>query len=134
MSDGGKGAGRRPHAKTLAASFLEFDLDREIDLLRREDGGANGQNARTLVKHDDLRVVLIALQSGAGIPEHQAPGRISVQTLRGEIRMRALGKTFALPVGGLLTLDREVPHSVEALEDSAFLLTLVQPSPAGQES
>jgi len=133
MSDGEKSAGRRPHAKTLAASFLEFDLDREIDLLRREDGGANGQNARTLVKHDDLRVVLIALQSGSGIPEHQAAGRISVQTLRGEIRVRALGKTFALPVGGLLTLDRDVPHSVDALEDSAFLLTLVQPSPARQE-
>jgi len=118
---------RRPHAKALSAPFLEFDLGRELHLLRHEPGWQNGQNARTLAKYEDFRVVLIALEAGAGIPEHQAAGRISVQTLSGRIRMRALGRTFNLPVGSLLTLDQGVPHDVEAVEDSAFLLTVAWP-------
>ncbi len=132
MTDARKTQGRRPHAKTLAGTFLEFDLDRELDLLRREDDWTHGQNARTLVKHPDLRIVLIALEEGARIPEHRAPGRLSIQTLRGSIRMRAEGRTFTLPVGGLLTLDQGVPHDVEATEASAFLLTLVQPHPEAE--
>jgi quercetin dioxygenase-like cupin family protein len=115
---------RRTHAKSLAAPFLEFDLDRELELLHREAEWSNGHNARTLAKYPDLRVVLIALQKGARLPEHAAGGRISMQTLRGEIRVAALGRTFRLPVGGLLTLDPKVPHDVEALEESAFLLTV----------
>jgi quercetin dioxygenase-like cupin family protein len=41
--------------------------------------------------------------------------------------MRALGRTFDLPLGSLLTLDRGAPHEVEALEDSAVLLTIAWP-------
>jgi quercetin dioxygenase-like cupin family protein len=126
----GTGGMRRPHAKTLSAPWLEFDLAREQDLLEREGEWSNGQNARTLVKHEDLRIVLIALRTGASIPEHRAPGRISIQTIRGHIRVRAEGRTFSLPAGGLLILDSKVPHDVEAVEESAFLLTLVRPTPS----
>ena len=34
---------------------------------------------------------------------------------------------FSLRPGGLLALDRGVPHDIEALEESAFLLTLAWP-------
>jgi quercetin dioxygenase-like cupin family protein len=54
-----------------------------------------------------------------------------VQTVRGHIRVRALGRTFDLPTGGLLALDQNVSHDLEALEDSAFLLTIAWP---GRES
>lgn len=32
-----------------------------------------------------------------------------------------------MPVGRLLALDQAMPHEVEALEDSAFLLTIAWP-------
>ncbi len=32
-----------------------------------------------------------------------------------------------MPAGQLLVLDRSVPHDVDALEDSAFLLTIAWP-------
>lgn len=115
---------RRTHSKSLAAPFLEFDLARELDVLQRESEFANGQNARTLVKYDDLRIVLIALKAEARIPEHAAGGRVSIHAMKGQIRVRAEGRTFRLPPGGLLTLDRGVLHDVEAVEDSAFLLTV----------
>ncbi len=69
----------------------------------------------------------MALESGAQLAEHQTKGRISIHTIAGHIVVRADGRTFDLPVGTLLTLDEGLPHDVEALEESAFLLTIAWP-------
>jgi quercetin dioxygenase-like cupin family protein len=119
---------RRPHPSPMAAAYLEFDLDREIEQLHHEREWTTGQNAKTLVKYDDLRVVLTALRAHARMPSHQTQGRISIQTIRGHIEIRAAGRTFDLPVGSLLALDRGLPHDVEALEDSVLLLTIAWPT------
>jgi len=108
---------------------MEFDLPAEIDRLRAETTWKAGQNARTLVKYDDVRVVLIALQAKVRVPEHKTEGRLSVHVLSGHIHLRAAGRTFSLRPGGLLALDHGVPHEVEALEESAFLLTIAWPGP-----
>ena len=118
---------RRPHPQPMAAAYLEFDLGRELDQLQREPGWATGQNAKTLVKYDDFRVVLTALRARARMADHRTEGRISIQTVRGHIQVRAEGRTFDLPAGSLLALDRGLPHDVEALEDSALLLTIAWP-------
>ena len=118
---------RRPHPQPMAAAYLEFDLARELEQLRREFAWSSGQNAKTLVKYDDFRVVLTALNAGARLPGHQTEGRISIQTVAGHILVRAQGRTFDLPAGSLLALDQGLPHDVEALEESAFLLTIAWP-------
>ena len=118
---------RRPHPQPMAAVYLEFDLARELEQLHHEPGWSSGQNAKTLVKYDDFRVVLIALKAHARLPGHQTEGRISIQTVAGHIQVRAQGRTFDLPMGRLLALDRRLPHDVEALEEGAFLLTIAWP-------
>ena len=118
---------QRPRPAPMAGPFLEFDLGREIRQLHEEDAWNTGRNTKTLVKHPDLRVLLMALKAGMRVEEHQAPGRISVQTIVGRISLRALGRTFDLPAGSLLALDRTVVHHLEALEESAFLLTIAWP-------
>jgi quercetin dioxygenase-like cupin family protein len=111
----------------MAASYLEFDIARELEQLHRETGWQSGQNAKTLVKYDRLRIVLIALKARSKIPEHQTEGHISIQTVVGHIRVRAQGRSFELRSGGLLALDEGLPHDVEAVEESAFLLTIAWP-------
>lgn len=120
-------AHRRPHAPPMAAAYLEFDLARELEQLHDEPGWGSGQNAKTLVKYDDLRVVLIALKPQARLPEHRTEGRIAIQTVAGHIQVRAEGRTFDLPMGRLLALDQGLLHDVEAHEESAFLLTIAWP-------
>ncbi len=117
---------KRPHPTTqqMAGAFLQFDLESEIAQMRREQGWNDGHIAKTLVKQDDFRVVLIALNPDGRLPEHKTSGRFSVQTLAGHVRMHALGRTFDLPAGSLMSLDREVPHDVVALEESAILVTI----------
>lgn len=114
----------------LGATILAFDLGAEIKRLREENAWQGGRDSKTLVKNEDCRIVLTVLQSGALLHEHRASGRISVQALLGHIQMHVEDKTFDLPAGHLLSLDRAVPHDVRALEDSAFLLTLVWPEEA----
>jgi quercetin dioxygenase-like cupin family protein len=115
---------KRPHPQSMSGPYLEFNLAGETDQLHAETAWSTGQNAKTLAKYDDFRVVLTALRAHARIPGHHTEGRISIQTVRGHILVRAEGRTFDLPAGGLLVLDGGVPHDVEAREDSAFLLTI----------
>jgi quercetin dioxygenase-like cupin family protein len=105
-----------------------IDLNSEIGSLHRdEDWRIKGIARKALVRYSDFRLTLIAMKSATHIEEHHNPGRISVHTVVGHIRMRAAGQTFDLPKGCVLTLDRAVRHDVEALEDSAFLLTVAPP-------
>lgn len=128
MSDGPHDDDRHRSARTPPmASFLECELARELAQLHGGRAWHSGQNAKTLVKHDDLRIVLIALRAHARLPQHQAKGRVSIQTFSGHVLVRAAGRTFDLPTGTLLTLDRNLPHDVEALEESALLLTIAWP-------
>ena len=120
-------AHRRPHTPPLASPFLEFDLTSEVDRLHGESTWNTGQNARTLIKYDDLRIVLIALKGGARIPEHKTNGRISVQALSGHVRLNASGRAFNLFPGSVLSLEECAPHDLEALEESALLLTIAWP-------
>jgi quercetin dioxygenase-like cupin family protein len=124
-------AHRRPHAPPMAGPFLEFDLTAEVDRLHREVTWKTGRNARTLMKYDDLRVVLTALRANARIQEHKTEGRISVHMLSGHLRLNASGRTFDLLPGSLLALDQGTPHDIEALEESAFLLTIAWPGGQG---
>jgi hypothetical protein len=75
----------------MAAPFLEFDLNRELEQLHGEPEWNSGQNAKTLVKYDDLRVVLTALKARSRLPQHQTKGRVSIQTVVGHILVRAEG-------------------------------------------
>lgn len=118
-------AQRRSHPlEPLAASAMEFDLASEIQRLHEEPDWSTGQNAKTLAKYDNLRVVLIVLERGHRLPNHQTAGRLSIQAVAGHITVRLDGNTIDLPAGRLLILDRAIVHDVEALETSAFLLTI----------
>ena len=118
---------RRPHPSSMAGPYMEFDLVAELHRLKAESTWSTGQNARTLIKYDDLRVVLIALQAGARIADHQTDGRLLVQVLSGHVQMRAFERTFNLRSGNLLALDHGIRHDVTALEESALLLTIAWP-------
>ena len=120
-------AHRRPDAQAMGATHVQFDLGAELELLQQEREWQSGHNSKTLVKYDSLRIVLIAMKTRTRIPEHQTEGRISIQTIRGHVLVHATGQTFDLPTGGLLALDQGLRHDVEALEDSAFLLSIAWP-------
>lgn len=116
----GVGGGRH-----LADALRELDLAEEARSLREEETWQReGHSARTLVKNESLRIVLIDLHEGARLGEHRAVSRISIQVLTGRVRVELPGETRDLAAGRLLAIDEAILHDVQALEQSSILLTL----------
>jgi quercetin dioxygenase-like cupin family protein len=116
--------GREHEVGTLTAPLLTLDLNREIVQLRSEGRWQSGHTAKTLAKYPDFRVVLIVMKTGGRLEKHRTEGRISVHTLDGRIRFTANGRSVELAAGQMLTLEHDIPHDVEGIVDSAFLLTI----------
>jgi quercetin dioxygenase-like cupin family protein len=131
-------ASERPHPMTerpMDASLLTFDLPAVLAQLKREDAWARApRTGITLLKGQQLRVMLVALHAGTTIPSHQAEGPITVQVIEGTLRFHAEADTLTLQAGQMVTLQGGIPHAVEAVEESAFLLTLAASTPHPAES
>ena len=118
------GSPQRP-PRELAEAVLRVDLDAEITSLKGEASWQGGdRNARTLVELPNLRLVLVVMKRGARLREHHTNGRVTVQTLDGHVQMHLPGQEVDLPARHLLTFDGELAHDLEALEESAFFLTI----------
>jgi len=114
--------------RNSAGELLAFAIDHEIGRAKGEPQWASHDRfARSLAKHRDLTVNVMLLRKGAHLQEHQARGSITLQVLSGAIRFIAHGQEKTLTAGMLAVLDKEVPHSVEAIDESALLLTAALP-------
>jgi quercetin dioxygenase-like cupin family protein len=112
---------------TMVDRMAHFDLNHEIaDAASRKPWPA-GHYAKTLFKKHDFRVVLITMEPGAHMKEHHTDGTISVQVLNGKLRMNVGNRPYELAAGNLFTLAASIRHDVEAIDDSAFLLTISWP-------
>lgn len=112
----------------MTDELAQFDLQREMADAARQKPWASGIHSKTLFKKPDFRMVLIEMEPGAKMDEHHADGTICVQLIKGRIRFRVQERTHELGVGNLLTLGASIKHDVEALDDSALLLTIAWPS------
>jgi quercetin dioxygenase-like cupin family protein len=120
-------------AKSLTAAIIDVNLSAEVARLRTEEAWSkSGRNSKTLAKYPDFRIVLVALKAGLALERHKAGARISIQALSGRLRLKMSERMVDLPAGHLLTLDRDLEHDVEAIEDGAFLLTVSWPLGAGE--
>lgn len=117
---------QRPQgSRTLDASLVTMNLNHLIEQVRNEPSWKdNDRNSITIFKSDAMRIVLIGLHEGAELKTHTANGIISVQALEGHIRFITEPETVELQKGQMLALHKQVPHSVVALKESFFLLTM----------
>ena len=105
--------------------LLHVGLAEQLARLKQESTWrTSGRNAITLTKEPALRVVLMLLGKGTKISEHQAAGPLTFHVLTGSVTFRADARVESLGTGELIVLESTVAHEVEALEESACLLTL----------
>jgi quercetin dioxygenase-like cupin family protein len=103
---------------------VSISIAEEIAKLRAKlDSSAGDREAVSLVKDYGLNVMLMVLKRGARIHEHHTKGPLTVQVITGLVRIVAANSPNEIATGGILALDREIPHSVEAVEESVLLLT-----------
>ncbi|CAN5542477.1 hypothetical protein BH11BAC5_BH11BAC5_50890 [soil metagenome] len=116
----------RPEGDRLMdAPLVSMDIPKFIQQLKEEVTWQNNdRNAMTVYKTNGLRIVLIALHEDAILKEHTADGIISVQVLEGEIIFMTDGQSVIIKKGQVIALHKGLPHSVKAIMESVFLLTL----------
>jgi quercetin dioxygenase-like cupin family protein len=121
-----KSAVRR--VRRLAGKRLTFMLGAEDDTLREfAEDSKTGRAAKTLVKDGPLRITLVALKKGTVLPPHHVDGPISIQTIRGCLRLTTERGDMDLSEGSLIALGPGVVHAAKAHEDCAILLTFAVP-------
>ncbi len=112
--------------RMLNARLVEIDLNKFMAELKQETTWADSdRNSITVFKSNTSTIVLIGLHKNAELKEHNAIGNISVQVLEGEINFVAEQQTFSMVKGQMITLAANIPHSVTALKESFFLLTML---------
>ena len=118
----------------LSAPLLTFDLAAEIEQLNNEEHWLkDGRISKTLVKHSDFRIVLMFMKAGTLMQEHKTDARISIHALSGRLLIKLDRQTVELPAGHVLVLEKGLSHDVNALEESAFLLSISWPHGVDQE-
>ena len=87
---------------------------------------SSGRSAHTVYggSEHQLRQTLIALASGRMLDEHSNPGDATVHVLHGRVRLSS-GEAHWDGAAGHLIAVPDAVHSLEALDDSVVLLTVV---------
>ena len=97
------------------------------ELLEHATHTSSGRSADTVYGGHEhvLRQTVIALAAGHSLAEHENPGEATVHVLRGRVRLSAGDVSWEGSPGDLIVVPPE-RHTLEALEDSAVLLTVAK--------
>lgn len=90
----------------------------------------SGRSAHTIYGggKQALRQTLVALRGGEALAEHDSPGEATLQVLRGRVKLTAGDASWEGATGDLVVIP-PTRHALEALEDSAIILTVAKHMP-----
>jgi len=89
---------------------------------------SSGRSAHTVYggHEHSLRQTLIALKAGSALDDHESPGEATLYVLQGRVRVTDADAGWEGSPGDHIVIPRS-RHGLQALEDSAVLLTVVKP-------
>ncbi len=111
-----------PDAKPTKSEVFDLSV---VDRAARETEfySRDGHTARTLVRSSDLRIVHVAMKERSRLAEHRANDTASVQVLSGRVKVRFDEHDLEVAMGQLLVIEAGARHDVEAIVESALLVT-----------
>ncbi|WP_376794240.1 cupin domain-containing protein [Thermogemmatispora sp.] len=101
---------------------------RVFDLAASAAFRSEGPTVRVLWESATARLLLLALQTGQQLRQHRTSYQALIQVISGHLLFSLEHERISMRAGTLLHLEPHVAHSVEALQDSIFLITLIGPS------
>ena len=111
--------------RVLNAPLVEMNLTNLIAQVKQEKTwGDSDRNSITIFKSDTIRLLLMGLHQGAELKPHTAKGEITVQVIEGKINFNTKQHSALLEKGQMVALQANIEHSVVALTETFFLLTL----------
>ncbi|OBA97732.1 LuxR family transcriptional regulator [Mycobacteriaceae bacterium 1482268.1] len=97
----------------------------QLEIARATNSGRSSHTVYGGHEHS-LRQTLIALKAGCGLDDHESPGEATLHVLNGRVRITNAEVHWDGRPGDhiVIPLSR---HGLQAIEDSAVLLTVVKP-------
>ena len=92
-------------------------------LLGEAQRAASGRAAQTIASGAVQRATVVALTADAEMGEHDSPPAALLQVISGRVRLRTDDEQSVLEAGQLVPVPPR-RHALDALEDSAVLLTV----------
>ena len=129
QSDVATTGSEKREARTLTGPARDFNLADEIASLKSEPSWQQSdRNSRTLVHEPQLRIIVSVMKAGARLHEHRTDGAVSIQTIQGHLRLGIGQDAVDLPQGRLVAIEPGVTHELDAIDESAFILTVAWPT------
>jgi quercetin dioxygenase-like cupin family protein len=124
---------RQRPAERFAGAEHVLDLPAALRALRAEPRPpANGHRQIALIHHGPVRLVLFAFDAGGRMPQHRAPGWVTIHALRGTLSVRSPNAHHMLSDGQVLSLAPDLLHDVEATTDADMLLGIYPDATPGE--
>ncbi len=79
---------------------------------------------KVLIETSFSKEIQILMKSGQVMKEHQAPFPILIHILEGKIELGVQGVVHLMKTGEIISLEANVPHDLNAKEDTIIRLTL----------
>jgi quercetin dioxygenase-like cupin family protein len=89
--------------------------------------GEGLQSAQTtaLVKSDSFEAVRLIVRAGTHIPAHRVAGKFTLHCLEGHVELGLATGKIDLSTGQWIYFDGGITHSVDGIENSSLLLTIL---------
>ena len=117
---------KRPTSNHIIdASLVNIDISAiAMQIKNEKTWNESDRNSITVFKTNGLSIVIIALHKNAEMIKHKTEGLISIQVIEGEINFNTNNETVNLRTGQMLALHTGIIHSITAIVETVFLLTI----------
>lgn len=112
-------------ARILDAPLVKMDIYEYIQQLRNEPAWQkNDRNGITLYKTKGMRIVLVIMHAEAEMRPQTIDGIVSFHVLEGTLQIFSEEQPEEVEAGQILTLHANIEHSLKAMEETTFILTM----------
>jgi quercetin dioxygenase-like cupin family protein len=117
---------KKPYYHYEDGKASTFDVPAIIDDLKKQQNWLNGEiSSVILLSSPTIKVLLTLMHEGTEVISYQADDSVTFQVIDGSMILHIGDESILIREGEMLTLDEKLKYSFDAVEETAFLLTLV---------